>query len=131
MAHATGYALYEMNARAHGQAHAYICRVDDPSAVWYNPAALTRIEGHDLYASTTWISTSGEHIDLPGNSTEMVGGDFLPTNIYASFPINDKFKMGVGFYQPFGLVTEWPATSNEAFLSRRADLKTFYITPSV
>ena len=37
---ASGYALYEMNARAHGMAHAYIARVDDASAVWYIPGQL-------------------------------------------------------------------------------------------
>ena len=130
-AHASGYALYEMSAAAHGQAHAYITRVDDPSAVWYNPAALTRIEGTDLYASGTWISTSGDHVDILGNRTDMDGADALPVNIYGSYPINDRMVFGAGFYSAFGLITEWPENSDEAFINKKADLKTFYITPAI
>lgn len=131
LAHASGYALYEMNAAAHGMAHAYIARVDDPSAVWYNPAALTRIEGNELYGSTTWIATSGDFVNLAGNKTDQIGGDFFPTNLYFAHQFNDKFVMGAGFYQPFGLTTEWPANSLSAFVSQKASLKTFFITPSV
>lgn len=128
---ASGYALYEMNAAAHGQAHAYICRVDDPSAVWYNPAALTRAEGFELYASTTWISTSGDQVNLGGNKTNQVEGNFFPTNIYVAKPITDNFVFGVGFYQPFGLRTQWPANSLLAFVSEKAELSTLFLTPSV
>lgn len=131
LAHASGYALYEMNAAAHAQAHAYIARVKDPSAVWYNPAALTRIEGTELYASSTWISTSGDFVNLAGNKTDQVGGDFFPTNIYMAHQLTDKLVLGAGFYQPFGLTTEWPANSLSSYVSQKATLHTFFITPSV
>ena len=58
--HAGGYGIYEMNAEANGMAHAFICRVSDASAVWYNPAALTRIEKNDLYLSGTLIAAQGD-----------------------------------------------------------------------
>ncbi len=80
---ASGYALYEMNARAHGMAHAYIVRVDDASAVWYNPAALSRIERSEIYASGTWINTSGDFTPLAtGLTFEAVEGNFFPPNFY-------------------------------------------------
>lgn len=131
LAHASGYALYEMNAAAHAQAHAFICRVDDPSAVWYNPAALTRITGDELYASSTWIATSGDQVNLAGNKTDMLDGNFLPTNIYFAHKFADKMVFGAGFYQAFGLTTEWPANSLQAFVSQKADLRTYFITPSI
>jgi long-chain fatty acid transport protein len=129
---ASGYALYEMNARAHGMAHAYIARVDDPSAIWYNPAALTRIKGTEVYGSVTWINTGGDFTpDLTGIKIDAVEGNHFPPNFYVAHEMSDNWRLGVGFYTPFGLRTEWPEASLPAFVSQKADLKAFYLTPSV
>lgn len=129
---ASGYALYEMNARAHAMAHAYIARVDDPSAVWYNPAALTRIEGTEIYASATWINTSGDFTPLAtGVTVDAVEGNFFPPNFYVGHQVSDNWVLGVGVYTPFGLKTEWPSLSLPSFVSQKADLKVFYVTPSL
>jgi long-chain fatty acid transport protein len=132
LVHASGYALYEMSARAHGMAHAYIVRVDDPSAVWYNPAALTRVEGTELYGSATWINTSGDVTSsATGQTTEAVEGNFFPPNIYVGHQLSDNWVFGLGVYVPFGLKTEWPERSLPSFVSQKAELKTFFFTPSV
>jgi long-chain fatty acid transport protein len=128
----SGYALYEMSARAHGMAHAYIVRVDDPSAVWYNPAALTRIEGTEIYGSATWINTSGDFTSqLTGLTFEMVEGNFFPPNFYVAHQLSENWIMGFGVYTPFGLRTEWPVASLPSFVSQKADLKVIYATPSI
>ena len=129
---ASGYALYEMNARAHGMAHAYIVRVDDASAVWYNPAALSRVEGSEIYASATWINTSGDFTPLAtGFTIDAVEGNFFPPNFYYANQLSDNWVFGLGVYTPFGLRTEWPEGSLASFVSQKADLKVFYITPSI
>lgn len=127
----SGYALYEMNAAAHGMAHAYICRVDDPSAVWYNPAALTRVERSAFYGSTTYIRTSADFVpQLTGNRIDGEQGNFFPTNFYYGRRFSDQLVFGAGFYTPFGLTTEWPLDSIAALVSKRAQLRTFYFTPA-
>lgn len=127
----SGYALYEMNAAAHGMAHAYICRVDDASAVWYNPAALTRVDGTQLTVSTTWINTTSEFTPrLTGRLIDGVTENFFPTNFYLAHPLSDSVVMGVGVYNPFGLSTEWPGDSLAAFINKKAKLTTFFFTPS-
>jgi long-chain fatty acid transport protein len=134
--HASGYALYEMNARAHGMAHAFICRVDDASAVWYNPAALTRIESNDFYISDTFISPSGDFdptliLIPPGGLIEQNTGSFFPLNAYYGRRLADNWAFGVGVYTPFGLGTQWPQNSQPSFVSQKANLRTFYFTPSI
>jgi long-chain fatty acid transport protein len=120
-----------MSARAHGMAHAYIVRVDDPSAVWYNPAALSRIEGTELYGSGTWIHTSGDVTStVTGQTTEMVEGNFFPPNLYIGHQLSDNLIFGFGAYVPFGLKTEWPELSLPSFVSQQAELQTFFFTPS-
>ena len=80
---ASGYALYEMNAAAAGMAQAYICRVQGPSAVWYNPAALSRIVNTELSLTTTWIHTTSEFTPLLIPQTiDGITGNFFPTNLF-------------------------------------------------
>ncbi len=130
--HASGYALYEMNARAHGMAHAFICRVDDASAVWYNPAALTRIESNSLYASGTLVGTSGDFDPTvaPG-LIDQESRTFFPINAFYARKLSDAWAFGLGVYIPFGLGTEWPQNSLPSFVSQKAELATFYFTPSI
>ena len=51
---------------------------------------------------------------------------FMPHN-----ELSDNWRFGLGVYTPFGLRTEWPEGSLPAFVSQKADLKTFFLTPSV
>jgi long-chain fatty acid transport protein len=132
LCHASGYALYEMNAGANGMAHAYICRVNDASAVWYNPAALTRIESNDFYASGTLIGTSGDF--LPTVAPVLIDQEsrnFFPINLFYGRKLSEHWAFGAGVYTPFGLGTEWPQNSLPGFVSQKATLRTFYLTPSV
>src|SRR5437016_9631321 len=102
--HAGGFALYEMNAAAQGLAQAYICRVNDPSAVWYNPAALTRLDGDQIYLSTTWIQPTGAFTPtVTGDRIKAEGGNYFPSNFYYSHQFSDRFTGALGAYTPFGL----------------------------
>lgn len=130
---AAGYSLFTMNAAAHGMAHAYVCRVSDASAIFYNPAALNRIDHNDIYTSLTWVSTSGDFTPalLDGVTFKQLDQDLFPANFYAAHRLSDRFVFGLGTYIPFGSSTEWPVDSFPARVSRNAELRTFYLTPSL
>lgn len=129
---ASGYALYDMSAAAGAMAQAYICRVDDPSAVWYNPAALTRIEGTELSLTTTWIHTLSEFTPLLTPTTiDGIVGNFFPTNLFVAHHLSDRVVLAAGVYNPFGLRTEWPLNSLPSLVSKKTELRTFFVTPSV
>lgn len=130
---AGGYALYNMNAAAHGMAHAYVCRVNDASAVFYNPAALTRIDRNDIYLSGNWISTSGDFSSdaLDGITFKQVDQDHFPPNGYYAHRLSERFVFGLGSYIPFAFSTEWPVQGLPALVSRKSELRTFFVTPSL
>ncbi|HYH46879.1 MAG TPA: transporter, partial [Thermoanaerobaculia bacterium] len=50
LAAASGFGLFQHGGRATGQVGAFTARAADPSAVTYNPAALTRVPGLQLQA---------------------------------------------------------------------------------
>ena len=45
---ASGFSIYEQGAKASGQAVAFVARADDPSAGFYNPAAIIKLEGTQI-----------------------------------------------------------------------------------
>ncbi len=129
---AAGFAQYEMSAAASAMSHAYICRVEDPSAVWYNPAALIRLDGNQLYLGTSVTHTDGDF--LPRGSDIRIDANRVtsfPVNLYFSRRTSEDTVIGFGIYNPLGLTTEWPEDSQASFINTRTRLRVFYITPSI
>lgn len=139
LALASGFHVYEQGAKASGQAVAFIARADDPTAVYYNPAALTKMED-------TWFSVGFSAVFIgsttfdskmdqanPSGLSLFSGGEFdmvnnIPTPVHfflASRPNKGKWAVGFGVTTPFGLVTEWDEKFDGRFSSRRSDLRTF------
>jgi len=121
MAHAAGYGIYEQGAAALGMAGASTASVSDASAVFFNPAALTRLEGSNhLYVGGSILTprTSFAGVDpYPGYGVveEMEVQTFpLPAFFYARR--FDRWAGGIGIFTPFGLGVEW--ASPEVFTGR-------------
>ena len=56
LASASGFGLFQHGARATGQAGAFTARASDPTAVTYNPAAITQLDG---------VQLEGGDLDVP------------------------------------------------------------------
>ena len=67
-AQASTYYLSDVGIRAFGRGGAYIAGADDISAQWYNPAALTRINGGhaQFYAAGIKQFINFDRTDYPG-----------------------------------------------------------------
>ena len=44
-----GFSNDDHGTRAVGQANAFTARASDPSAIWYNPAGITQLNGTHIY----------------------------------------------------------------------------------
>lgn len=111
-AFAAGYSIYEQGAAALGMAGAYAASAHDATAQFYNPAALTRLEGKQLSLGGTWLSTRTSFAGVDpypgyGVSEEMKTGNFFPPTVYWSNHIGRSWAYGVGVNAPFGLGVEW------------------------
>jgi long-chain fatty acid transport protein len=136
---ASGFSIYEQSAKASAQAGAWVARADDAAAVWYNPAAMTQLDGMNVQFGVNLITV--------GSDTELVSSDMAwglmeetefetdqenatPIHLYFTQKINDRVSWGLGVNTPFGLVSAWediPVTLSH----RRAELHTFLINPNV
>lgn len=109
---AAGYGIYEQGAAALGMGGAHLAAVRDASAQFFNPAALTRLEGSQLQVGGTWLMTRTSFAGTDpfpgyGVTEAMENGNFFPPTAYWASRINPSFAYGIGLNSPFGLGVEW------------------------
>lgn len=138
LAMASGFSIYEQSSRATGMAGAVIAHNGDASMVFYNPAAITALQGTHIMLGSTAIATDFAFTG-PANLDdkkyiEADKGFFLPTHFYATYAINDRFSAGFGFYSLFGLSSRWGSDSQPWVgrqLSTYTNLRTLFFNPAL
>ncbi|OGS12369.1 MAG: hypothetical protein A2234_04350 [Elusimicrobia bacterium RIFOXYA2_FULL_58_8] len=108
---AAGFRLAEQDAKATGMGNSFVAVADNASAVWYNPAAITGLEGTNIALGTVMVAPSMEHESTNGIKDEISGKLHIPPHLYATRKINDSWSLGLGVNAPFGLSTEWDKTT--------------------
>ena len=78
-AQAGGYAIPQQTAKAVGMSNAMTAGVNDPSAVYYNPAALTEIDGNQLLATFSYINVQSNVQNSDTKSINRQDDNFIPT----------------------------------------------------
>lgn len=130
-ARAAGYAIYEQGAAVLGMAGAGTASVHDASAVFFNPAALTRLKGTQFYVGASALQPVISFAGMApypgyGVTEEMVRQTFYPPTVYLSHRLGDRFALGGGVNSPYGLGVEWqdPASFSGRHLATKVTLQT-------
>ncbi|MDQ8206473.1 outer membrane protein transport protein [Coraliomargarita sp. SDUM461003] len=102
---ATRVAFIDPFATARG--NAFTATADNPSAVFYNAAGLTQVEGTQVQGNVFTISLGYEYSSSSGNDSLDDSYQAIPSAF-----ISHKFKdtpiaLGFGMYAPFALGTDW------------------------
>ncbi|MFC1706830.1 OmpP1/FadL family transporter [Planctomycetota bacterium] len=109
------FGIEEISAKAVGMARAFTATADEPTAVYYNPAAIARLRGWQGYASTHLIDAHTTHNTYErwyGMSNQKLKEGFqVVPGLFDSlgFDISDRMRLGVGggIFVPFGLAVDW------------------------
>jgi long-chain fatty acid transport protein len=128
---AGGYAIPPQTAKSESMGGAATAGVDDPSAVYFNPAALSNVESNQIMAGLTYINTISSVRNSGVKSRNLHDDDFLP-NLFANYNIpNTNLSLGLGSYAPFGLATSYHPDSFTRYAAIRSELRTIFVTPSI
>jgi long-chain fatty acid transport protein len=128
---AGGYMIPHQTARGLGLSNAMTAGVNDASAVYYNPAALSRVQGDNLLISGTYVNLQNS-VENSGRKSTNKHDDSLLASLFANYRIPDSdFTLGIGTYTPFGLATEYGKDAFTRFAAIDTELKTIYVTPAV
>jgi long-chain fatty acid transport protein len=106
-AHAVGFRLPNQDPEAIARGNAFVATADNPSAIYYNPAGITQLEGNNVRAGMYFVSGGITYSSPRGNAK--VDGDFQPVpELYYVFkPKDSQFSFGLGVYSPYGLSVDW------------------------
>ena len=130
-AFAGGYMIPHQTARGLGLSNAMTAGVNDASAVYYNPAALSEVQGDDLLFSGSYANLQNSVENSGRKSTNKHDDNFL-ASFFANYRIpNSDFTLGIGTYAPFGLATEYDRDAFTRFAAINTELKTIYVTPAL
>ena len=137
-----GFRILDQSASATAQGGAFAAQADDPSAVHFNPAAITDLPGLQMTVGTLLVNGA---IDFRPSSGPAIEGDFggtfanpPPSSFFVSVKPSDlgassfdSWTLGLGVYSPFGNSTSYPRTSGIAPILTRTASPILDVTPTV
>lgn len=118
--------ILDQSAAATAQGTAFAAQADEPSAVYFNPAAMSQLPGIQMTFGTLLVNGA---IDFTSSSTgTTVGGDFgstianpPPSNFFMTANLGDlgfsslsHITLGFGVNSPFGNLTDYPKSGTLA-----------------
>ncbi|MDI6891168.1 MAG: outer membrane protein transport protein [Thermodesulfovibrionales bacterium] len=131
-AYGSGFAIYTQGASSLGQGAATIAHTEDPSAIFFNPALINKLEGTQIELGTTLIFPSRKFkSNLTGETSKTKSDVFYPSTLYITHKFTDKISAGLGVFNPFGLATKWPNDWEGRYITTNSEMRTFNINPAV
>lgn len=105
---AVGFRLPNQDPEAIARGDAFAATADNPSAIYYNPAGITQMEGLNIRAGIYAISPSTKFTSPSGVTAKTDSSFQAVPQIYAvdSFT-NVPLSFGLGIYAPYGLSLDW------------------------
>jgi len=142
---ASGFALIEQSASGMGNAFAGgSVATDDASVIFFNPAAMTRINRKQFVAAGHFINPSANFVDngshlspdfnqatLEGKTQQDGGVSALVPNFYTIVPIRSDLAMGFAVNVPFGLSVNYDDNWIGRYHAVESELATLNLNPSV
>lgn len=130
---AAGFRLASQDGFASGRGEAFVATADNPSAIYYNPAGLTQLEGQNLrggfygiYLDPTFKPDSGSPTFHSQDKLAAV-----PQLFYTYNKENCPISGGLGIYSPFGLKVHWPQDTGFRTAGTQASLTYITVNPAV
>ena len=137
-----GWACHEQGVKARGMGGAFTGLANDPSAVYYNPAAMTQLEGTQISVGFLMPTVHGEFrsdgtSSIPdtneGDKVHIDSKSFFIPQLYLTKQISDQLYVGLGGYTVFGLGFKWPGSFEGRFASGgiNGEIATVTLSPVV
>ncbi len=110
--HAAATRIAYVDAFATARGNAFTATADNASAVFYNGAGLTQLEGTQIHGSVYAVSLDYSADTTLGNDD--MDDDFQAVpSAFVSHNLKDTpFAMGFGIYSPFALGSDWGSDAN-------------------
>jgi long-chain fatty acid transport protein len=130
---ALGFRIVDHSAEATARGGAFVATADNASAVYYNPAAITRLEGTQIllnsYSITleTTVDPATPGIDVDSTYEWQT----VPDSYITWTPKNSRVSLGLGIYSPFGFANEYPDDAAFRTLAKKGKIQFITTNPVI
>lgn len=108
LVHAIGIRLEDQDAAAVARADAFTATADNPSAIYYNPAGITQLDGLNARSGLYGIVIDVDAALAEGDGIGSKEKFLVVPQTYVTFkPPVGPFTLGLGIYSPYGLTLEY------------------------
>ena len=132
---ANGLRLPSQDGFASARGEAFVATADNPSAIYYNPAGITQLEGNNLrggiygiYLDPTFSPPDGD----PNSSSTYHIEDNLAAapNVFYTHTLKSlPLSLGMGVYAPFGGSVSWPQDTGFRAVALSSSLQYLTLDP--
>lgn len=123
-----GSRIPNQDAAAIARGNAFVATADNPSAIYYNPAGISQLEGqHAQFGSLFYMNIYADYESPSGKRTKNDPSIIPVPQFQYTVTLKDQpVSFGLGIYAPFGLGMEWP--DNAPFRNAGLGVKLTYVT---
>jgi long-chain fatty acid transport protein len=123
---ATGYRLYELGAKAATLAGAFTGRADNTSAIYYNPAGLAFQSGLGFRLNVVYYDLKHSAYVPDEDTTYNSSNGQLRGSLFVAYTFIDRISIGLGYFQPYSMETDWHTNWPGVTLALNSRLNTGY-----
>lgn len=130
---ALGFRIPNQDAAAIARGNAFVATADNPSAIYYNPAGITQLEGQHAQVGVLNYLGINTFYEAPNGMKTTSDFEVLPVPQihFTDTPKDSVLSYGLGIYAPFGLGVKWPENSGFRSLAIKSELTYVTINPVI
>lgn len=133
---AGGFALNEQSISGMGSGFAgRSSSAEDASTIYGNPAGMARLKREQVSVGAATLFAKSDISRTRSTFGGNEDGDMVPTTTvpmgYYAKPIDDHWAFGVGFYVPFGLITDYGSGFAGRYYANKSEVTTLTFQPTI
>jgi long-chain fatty acid transport protein len=126
----SGVRIVHQDAEATARGDAFVATADNASAIFYNPAGITQLEGVHARVGSYLVTIQEEYRPETGGSFDNKDRLIVIPNAYYTWsPKDSKLSLGIGVSSPFGLALEYPDDAPSRDANKKAKLAVIALQP--
>ena len=127
-----GFRLPNQDPDGIARGNAFVATADNPSAVYYNPAGITQMDGYLLRVGVYSISSGIDAVSEGGRSARADSSfQVVPQIYFVASPENSPWSYGLGVYSPYGLSVDYGGGTDFSTITLNGSLAYVSFNPVV
>jgi len=129
--HGLGVRVPDQDPCATARGNAFVATADNPSAIYYNPAGITQLEGNEVRAGVYAITLQSTYTSAAtGKETDSKRAYQGVPQVYYTHSFNQfPVAAGLGLYAPYGLSLDWPDDTGFRDIAKEGSITYLTLNP--